>query len=189
MSAERAAYADAMRALDGSRLVFVDESGVVQGMRLGYGYAPRGQRCAENAPYRKGRRTSLLGWMGATCGEVVPVEGSVTAAVFEAFVCGSLAPCLEPGDVVIWDNARIHSAEAVRLVEASGARVLPLPRYSPEYNAIEHFWSKVKHFVRRARADTTDALTTALAAAVALVTPGNARAWIRHCGYCLPNPA
>ena len=189
MTAERAAYAEAMRALDASRLVFVDESGVVQGMRLSYGYAAKGQRCAENAPFRVGRRTSLLGWMGPTCGEVVPAGGSVTASVFEAFVAGSLVPRLRVGDVVVWDNARVHSAEAARLVEAAGARVLRLPRYSPEYNAIEHFWSKLKHLVRKARADTAEALTAALRSASALITPDDAQGWIRHCGYCLPDPA
>lgn len=178
-----------MPTLDGSRLVFVDESGITQGMRLSYGYAPRGRRCVENAPFRQGRRTSLIGYMGAEHGQVLPVEGSVNAAVFEAFVRHTLAPTLGEGDIVVWDNHRIHSREAVRMVEQAGARVLWLPRYSPEYNAIESMWSKVKHVVRRARADTAEALRDALEAAMACLTPDDARGWIRHCGYCLPDPA
>lgn len=180
---ERGLYAEEMKRFDAARLVFVDESGFVCGMRLAYGYAPRGKRCVENAPFRVGKRQSLIGWMAACGGEVVPLEGSVSATVFERFVRQHLVPSLEVGDLVIWDNARIHSLEAVRLVEAAGARVVPLPRYSPEYNAIEMLWSKLKHYVRKLRADTVEALRAALEAAAAFVRADDARAWIEHCGY------
>jgi len=180
---ERALFAAAMKLLDAARLVFVDESGIVRGMRLAYGYAPRGARCIENAPFRVGKRRSLIGWMAANGGEIVHFEGSVTASVFEQFVRDHLVPSLEAGDIVLWDNARIHSPEAVRLVEAAGARVLPLPRYSPEYNAIELMWSKLKHYVRKLRADTAEALKAALEAAAAYLRAADARAWIEHCGY------
>lgn len=180
---ERARYAEAIPLLSASDLVFIDESGIEQGMRLRYGYAPQAERCIENAPFRVGRRTSLIGFTGIEAGRVLPVQGSVNAVVFETFVRACVVPHLRMGMVVIWDNARIHSKEAVRLVEATGARVLFLPRYSPEYNAIEHFWSKVKHFVRKARADTAEALREALDAAVALVTPEDVKGWIEHCGY------
>lgn len=177
-----------MGTLDPARLVFVDESGVCVGERTKYGYAPRGQRCVEHAPYRKGRRTSLVGWLASTCGEVVTLAGSVTAERFERFVCESLVPCLEAGDVVVMDNARIHSQKAVAMVEAAGASVLWLPRYSPEYNAIEMMWSKVKGSIRRARADTAEALEQALVAAVEAVTCEDAEGWMRHCGYHIPSP-
>lgn len=180
---ERALFAAAMKLLDAARLVFVDESGIVRGMRLAYGYAPRGARCIENAPFRVGKRRSLIGWMAANGGEIVHFEGSVTASVFEQFVRDHLVPSLEAGDIVLWDNARIHSPEAVRLVEAAGARVLPLPRYSPEYNAIELMWSKLKHYVRKLRADTAEALKAALEAAAAYLRAADARAWIGGVNY------
>ena len=180
---ERALFRAEQPSLEASRLVFVDESGIVRGMRLSYGYAPRGERCCENAPLRVGKRTSLIGFITPECGRVLAFEGSVTADVFEDFVRYCLVPHLKAGDVVLWDNAKIHSDEAVALVEAAGAVVLALPRYSPEYNAIEHFWSKVKHFVRKARADTKQALRSALEAAVALVTRQDVAGWMEHCGY------
>lgn len=183
VAAERTVFAEQVERLDAARLVFVDESGVVQGMRLAYGYAPRGERCVENAPFRVGKRQSLIGYMAAVGGEIVHFEGSVTAEIFEQFVQEHLVPSLEAGDIVIWDNARIHSEEAVRLVEAAGAQVLPLPRYSPEYNAIELLWSKLKHYVRKLCADTAEALKQALEAAAAWLRAEDARAWIEHCGY------
>jgi transposase len=172
-----------MARLDGHRLVFVDESGCAPGQRLAYGYAPRGERCVEAAPLRPPGRVNLLGWMAASCGESVMVAGKVTADVFERFVEEYLVPSLEPEDIVIWDNARIHTPRAVELVEAAGAHVLPLPRYSPEFNAIEHLWSKLKHYVRKLRADTPVALREALKSAMETISASDAVAWIQHCGY------
>ncbi len=104
--ARREAFLAEVAEIPAERLVFVDESGVVRGMRAAYGYAPRGERCTETAPFRVGRRINLLGWMAATCGGVRAHEGSVNAGVFEGFIAESLVPSLEEGDVVIWDNAR-----------------------------------------------------------------------------------
>jgi len=181
--AERAAFAGVQAGLDAERVLFVDESGIERGMRTAYGYAPRHTRCREHAPFRVGRRTSVLGWVGLRGGHFAPMTGTVDGGVFARFVEYGLVPHLRPGDVVIWDNARIHGAEAVRLVEATGARVVAQPRYSPDKNAIEPAWSKVKERVRRLRADTAEALDAALHAAVATLTSEDVRGWMRHCGY------
>jgi transposase len=187
VAAERAAFRALQPSLDPSRLIFVDESGIRQGMRTAYGYAPRGERCSEAAPFRVGRRLGLIGWIGLRGGSVVPLEGSVTAGVFERFVAHYLVPSLQAGDIVIWDNARVHSKEAVRLVEQAGATVLAQPRYSPEVNAAEPLWSKVKGYVGRALADTAEALEAALGEAVATVRESDVRGWLQHCGYaCQP---
>lgn len=162
----------------------VDESGIVAGGRVAYGYAPRGERCEEHAPYRRGRRTSLLGWVGLGRGGVVAVEGSVGADLFERFVRDHLAPRLRKGDLVVWDNHSVHKRPALReMIRARGADLVWQPRYSPEFNASEEMWSKVKHLVRRARADTASALTAALSAAVGALTWEDSAGWLRHAGY------
>lgn len=181
VQAERADFARALASLDVSRLVFVDESGVVQGLRLAYGYAPLGEPCVEAAPYRKGRRTSLIGWISTTGGAVTAVEGTVGSVEFARFVVDDLAPSLRAGDVVVWDNHAIHKSTSVReAVEARGAVLLKQPRYSPDLNAIEMLWSKMKHLVRKARADTAQALDEALRSACAVVSEADLRGWINH---------
>ena len=155
------------------------------------GYAPRGERCEEHAPLpcrgrqdRRGRRTSLLGWLGR--GGVVAFDGRVDGAFFERFVREHLAPCLLPGDVVVWDNHSVHRGAAVReLIASRGSQLAPQPRYSPEYNACEETWSKVKHEVRRARADTEGALESALSASVTGSRWEDSAGWLRHAGYRL----
>jgi len=66
---------------DGDRLVFVDEMGFMQGMRLSRGYAPRGHRCVENAPFRAGRRLNVIGNMAGGRVRSLPVETSVGAVM------------------------------------------------------------------------------------------------------------
>jgi transposase len=56
--------------------------------------------------------------------------------------------------VVIWDNVKPHECdEAVEAVEAAGARVLPLPPWSPDMAPIEELFSKVKGILRSAGTD------------------------------------
>ena len=171
-------------------MVCVDESGIIAGGRVAYGYAPRGQRCEEHAPYRKGRRRSLLGWIGLGHGGVVAVEGSVDGDLFECFVRDHLCPKLREGDLVVWDNHSIHKRPRLReLIRSRGADLVWQPRYSPEFNACEEMWSKVKHVVRRARADTASALTEALRSAVGALTEEDSAGWLRHAGYRVSSTA
>lgn len=140
VTAEREAFAEWQASVDGARVVCVDESGIVAGGRVNYGYAPRGQRCTttdgggEHAPYRKGRRRSLIGWVGIDRGGVVAVEGSVDGDVFERFVRDHLCPRLREGDLVVWDNHSVHKRdELLSLIRARGADLVWQPRYSPEW--------------------------------------------------------
>ena len=99
-----------------------------------------------------------------------------------------LCPNLRKGDVVIWDNYSVHKRPELRaLIEARGAELVWQPRYSPEFNAVEEMWSKVKHLVKRARADTQATLIEALAAAVAALTWEDSEGWLCHAGY-QPSP-
>jgi len=70
-------------------------------------------------------------------------------------------------------------------IEATGARLIYLPPYSPDFNPIEKAWSKIKQLLRSAKARTVEALENAVAEALAAITAENALAWFAHCGYSL----
>ena len=184
---ERAAFIERLAELDPARVKVVDESRVVVGERLGYGYSARGERCYDSGLLHSKVARSLVGWLGLDgSGVVATHEGSVRGWTFRGFVREHLVPHLAPGDVVVWDNARIHGVEGVReMIEACGAEVLPLPRYSPDLSPIEPCWSKVKHVVKRLRARTAEALEAAVEAGVGSVAPSEAAGWFGHCGYTL----
>lgn len=122
-------------------------------------------------------------------GIVAPMmlHGAMTARAFEAYVEQNLAPELRPGDVVVLDKLNAHKTERVReLIEATGARLMYLPGYSPDFNPIEHAWSKLKSLLRTAGARTVRKLYRALRWALLQITSADAHGWISHCGFRVP---
>ncbi len=82
------------------------------------------------------------------------------------------------------DNLRTHKVAAVReKIEATGATLLYLPPYSPDFNPIEPCWAKVKQALRTLKARTAEALDPAITLALATISAENAQAWFHHCGY------
>jgi transposase len=175
------------RALNRRRFIFVDESAVNAAMTRRYGRAPRGERAVDSAPRNYGAHTSVIGAMGLRgLVAALTVEGAVDTEVFNAYAEHVLGPRLRPGDVVLLDNLTAHRASRIEEVaEARGARVLWLPPYSPDYSPIEQCWSKIKAYLRGAKARTREALEEALTVALGLVTKADIRGWFKHCGYSL----
>ena len=150
-----------------------------------YGRAPRGERVPEAAPAGHWRTLTLLGaltWKGLLASMTIesPTDGDVFLAYLEQVLC----PRLQPGQVVVMDNLSAHKNPAVRqCIEQTGARLLYLPPYSPDFNPIEQCWAKIKESLRTAKARLLDLLDHAVTAAIATITSQNATAWFRHCGY------
>jgi len=107
-----------------------------------------------------------------------------TANASRAYVEQFLTPTLKPGDVVILDNLGSHKAKAVRqAIRAVGARLVFLPKYSPDLNPIEQVFAKFKTLLRKAEARTYDAVANASAAILAQYPPEECAAYVRNAGY------
>jgi transposase len=149
------------------------------------GRALRGERVHAAAPAGHWHTTTMICAMrldGSTA--CMAIEGATDAVVFQAYTERILCPTLRPGDIVVMDNLAAHKNErTLSLIEQAGASILFLPPYSPDLNPIEKMWSKVKQALRRAEARTLPALTSAIAAALALVTATDAAGWFGSCGY------
>ena len=112
------------------------------------------------------------------------IEGATDAAVFRAYVRHVLVPTLRPGQIVVLDNLSSHKGDEIRLmIEAVRCELWLLPPYSPDLNPIEKMWSKVKEFLRTAKARCTEELDRAVAAGLAKVTHQDAMGWFASCGY------
>jgi transposase len=166
-------------------LVFVDETGSHLGYTPRYAWAPRGQRAYATAPVNRGENKTVVAALTLDgVGPRLRFDGAMTTARFEGYVRHVLAPTLRPGQIVVADNLKAHHSPGVRAaIEARGARFLPLPPYSPDFNPIEEAFSKVKQSLRRARARTDDELRAATWAAFATITPTDAAGWFTHSGY------
>jgi putative transposase len=117
-----------------------------------YGWAPRGQRLVDKAPHGHWKTATFLAALrndrvDAPCLFDGPINGQRFLAYVEQF----LVPTLKPGDLVILDNLGSHKGKAVRqAIRAAGARLMFLPKYSPDLNPIEQLFAKLKAFLRKA---------------------------------------
>ena len=166
--------------VDPHRLVFVDECGANTAMTRTHGRAPVGQRVYTDAPGKWDAITLTCGLRLSGVTAALAFPGATNTDMFETYVEEVLVPELKPGDVVVWDNPKPHlSDEAIEAVEAAGARVVPLPPYSPDLTPIEEMFSKVKGAMRSAAARTTETVYAAFCSALHDVTPEDIAGWFR----------
>lgn len=188
--AKREAFLAEIHACDPERLIFIDESGSHISMTRTRAWAPKGVRAFGRVPRNRGRVTTMIGALSIDGIEaVMTVQGGTTAPVFLKFIDEHLAPKLRPGDVIVMDNLGAHHAKGVReRIEATGARVLYQPPYSPDLNPIELAWSKIKTALRAAGARTVEMLIAAINFIVRSITPKDAAGWFKHSGALPPHP-
>jgi transposase len=171
--------------VDGRRLVFIDETWSRTDMAPLRGWAPRGSRLVAKVPHRRWKTMTFLAalrhdridapWF---------IEGPIDGDSFRLYVSEVLLPTLRPGDIVILDNLGSHRSKAVRqLIRSVGARILFLPKYSPDLNPIEQVFAKLKHLLRKAAARTVDGVCTAVADALDAFTPQECANYLKNSGY------
>lgn len=167
------------------RLKFLDEAGSNVAMTRRYGRAARGERIYEGAPQNYGENLTMLATLSLSGVEApMTIDGAVDGVVFLTYVEQVLVPTLEVGDVVVMDNLGAHKVKGVReAIEGCGANLIYLPSYSPDLNPIEKCWSKIKTYLRAAKARTREALEEALKEALTAVTAADAAGWFTSCGY------
>ena len=104
---------------------------------------------------------------------------------FHAYVEQFLVPTLKPGDVVILDNLGSHKGKAVRkAIRNVGARLVFLPKYSPDLNPIEQLFAKFKTLLRKAGgAESYEALSDACGEILAQYPPAECAAYLKNAGY------
>ncbi len=167
------------------RLKFLDEAGSNLAMTRLYGRAARGERVFDSVPQNYGENITMLACLSASgLSAPMTVEAAVDGRIFLAYVEQVLTPTLLAGDVVIMDNLGAHKVKGVReAIQAQGAKVIYLPPYSPDLNPIEKCWSKIKTYLRAAKARTRETLEQALKEVLLLVTEKDAQGWFASCGY------
>lgn len=150
-----------------------------------HGWAPRGQRLIGKVPHGHWTTSTFLAALRHDRIEAPCLfEGPINGERFLAYVEQSLVPTLKPGDIVILDNLGSHKSKAVRqAIRRVGARLIFLPKYSPDLNPIEQVFAKLKTLLRKAMARTGDAVCSAIAAILETFTSEECANYLRNSGY------
>jgi transposase len=82
------------------------------------------------------------------------------------------------------DNLSSHKGPRVReMIEAAGASLRYLPRYSPDFNPIENAFAKLKALLRKAAKRTVAALWDAIGSLIDAFTPTECTNYLANAGY------
>lgn len=180
------------------RIGFLDETWLKTNMAKATGWAPRGQRLVDHAPFGHWRtQTFVAALRHDRLDAPWVIDGTMNRATFDSYVETQLAPTLRTGDVIILDNLSSHkSARAADVLRDVGAWFLFLPPYSPDLNPIEinrtlsrtHgvrvlIFSKLKALIRKAAARTYDELWNAVGHVCDLFTDEECFNFFRAAGY------
>ncbi|PSO64566.1 MAG: hypothetical protein BRC36_06355 [Cyanobacteria bacterium QH_2_48_84] len=83
------------------------------------------------------------------------------------------------------DNLPAHQVKGVKeMIESAGASLIYLSPYSPDFNPIKHYWSKLKQYLRSVAARSRKALEKTISLGLDLITENDIRNWFAHCCYC-----
>ena len=120
---------------------------------------PRGQN-----QLARGKNVSIIGAMSVK--EIltsVNLVGGTDAITFEAFIIRKLVPKLGKAGCVVMDNCPIHLGEEVKkAIEKTGAKLIYLSPYSPDFSPIKNLWSKLKIILRSIKTTNYQELGKAL---------------------------
>jgi len=174
--------------VEAERLVFIDETWTKTNMAPLRGWAPCGSRLIAKVPHGHWQTTTFLAalrhdridapWL---------LEGPIDGESFMIYVEKVLLPTLRPGDIVIMDNLGSHKGKAIRrLIRSAGAKLLFLPKYSPDLNPIEQVFAKLKHLLRKAAARTIETICAAIGELLGTFTQDECVNYFKNSGYA-PN--
>ena len=165
--------------------MFIDETWTKTNMAPLRGWGPCGARVKAKAPFGRWQTFTFIAALrrdriDAPC----LFDGPINGEVFLAWVRTFLVPTLQMGDVVIMDNLGSHRSTLVRqAIRKAGAKLLFLPKYSPDLNPIEQVFSKLKHLLRKAQERSYDGLLTAAAKLLDAFPPEECANYLRNSGY------
>jgi transposase len=170
---------------DPARLVFLDETSANTKMVRLHGRCARGERLVDHVPQGHWKTVTFVAALrrdGMSASRTI--DGAMSGKKFLAYVERCLAPTLKRNEIVMIDNLPAHKAAGVReAIEARGATLRFLPKYSPDLNPIEMPFSKFKAYLRKAGERTIPRLRRRISSFARNLTAREATNYFRHAGY------
>lgn len=154
-------------------------------MILSYARANGGERISMPVPFIKGTKISLIGAISPHGVEAaVYGQWNANGDIFLTFLKEQLIPKLTSDNIIIMDNIQFHKLQTViNAIEATGAKIMFLPPYSPDLSPIENMWSKIKQKLKRLAPRSMKAFNQAISKAFLEVKETDLMGWFKHCGF------
>src|ERR1017187_1887549 len=170
---------------DPAPLVFIFETSTNTAMVRLPGRCPRGILLIDHVPHGHWKTITFIAGLRRR-GMVAPfvLDGPMNATAFIAYLERCLVPTLKRGDTVMMDSLPVHKVAGVReVIEAAGATLRYLPKYSPDLNPIEQAFSKLKAHLRKAAERTIPRLSRRIGKLIATFSARECKHYFRHAGY------
>jgi transposase len=143
-----------------------------------YGHGPRGVRLVDHVPF--GNRKTFTFVAALRHNRMVApllIDGAMNGETFRAYIEQFVVPILKRNDIV----AIVAGIE--EMINAVGATLRYLPKYSPDLNPIELPYSKFKAYLRKLAARTVPSLHRAIRSFLHILKPRECAHYYKHAGY------
>lgn len=152
-------------------------------MARSHGWSPVGEPIIDFRPASRGQNYTVIGAVSddrVVCHQTI--QGGLNIESWTEFVRDVLVPRLEPGQILVMDNLRIHHNHKARdILSNAGVEVLFLPPYSPDFNPIEPVWAHMKWRMKTFAERDPKNLKRTVWRALLSITPKLLKNWFQHC--------
>jgi transposase len=127
-------------------IVYFDESGFTLESYRPHGWAKIGQKVFGLISGNNRKTTNLImAQRGKEWLAPMLFTGTCHTETVNQWIEHMLMPELTQPSVIVMDNARFHNKEQIQsIIKKAGHILLPLPRYSPDFNPIEKSFANIK---------------------------------------------
>ena len=145
-------YQESIKDIAAEKLVYIDESGIDISPCKDKGWGKKGQVPLGKKSGKYYQRTNIVaGYVNKKSIARMVFNSSCATHYYSKLGWEEfLIKELEPGQVVVMDNASFHNSQKIReLIESTGCELISLPPfflppYCPNLNPIEKFWANMK---------------------------------------------
>jgi transposase len=182
---EREEFVEAIKEIDISKLVPLDESSINLAFSRDYGRGLKNERIKEGRRDVRFERKSVLSTFRLD-GRMCPLifSGTLNKELFAEYIKTQLKPTLAEDDILLLDNSSVHRSKLVAdTLNECGIKTLWLSRYSPDFNPIGLLWAYMESVLRKLKARTHEKLSQAIVFALDSVPVLYTKHWFEHCRY------
>ena len=145
----RRKFKETIKLINGDDIISIDETSIDNQLCPIYGWSPKGKRIIINRNAVKERYTIITAISKEKIIHHNIIKGSADANHFRTFIMNLVNKGIENKHLLV-DNARIHHAKIVNdYLSTTSNKFLYNVAYTPEFNPIEHMFSKVKNLLRK----------------------------------------